>query len=818
MISRLTSSLVLLGAFALGLFVADATAISNLLSGRPWQTNVFVSGEDGYHTYRIPSLLLTQKGTLLAICEGRKNSRSDAGNIDMLVKRSGDDGRTWSEQQVIWDDANNTCGNPCAVVDQATGTIWLLMTWNLGADAEGSIKKGTGKDTRRVYICHSKDDGRTWSVPVEITAATKRKDWRWYATGPGVGIQLRHKKHKGRLVIPCDHSSPDYGFGSHVIYSDDHGKSWRHGQAIQPGCNECQVVELVDGTLMINMRNYGPAKKTRAISTSSDGGISWPPISNDAQLIEPTCQASFLRYTSGSANGRDILLFSNPASQTERIKMTVRLSHDEGKTWPVARQLHAGPSAYSCLGVLPDGTIGCLYEAGRENPYETIAFKRFSLEWLADPNVSIKTETDKDAGQAEDLSSSAAATLGIQANRRLAVETVGEKARAYINRKRKQFTQIPKFLQGLQYTLHGYKRIVIISCRVKTAGRIYLCLFGDKAPKKICPKCDWSQCGAMRGPRFEGRRKWTIYRADVEAGQILKFCPDDIMGIAVVAKEITRDKTRPLPQMPVVTNAQKYTAGKSVEGRPLEYLLFGKGDDVAFILASIHGDEQVGTPLVHRLAEYLDENTDLLDGRKIVLLPNANPDGVAHFFHHDANGIDLNRNFDSSNRRNNKTSGPCALSEPEARLIHEIIEKHSPGRIVSIHQLRSWSVHSKQPPGMVDYEGPAQTLAKRMSDHCKLPVRRFGTQQGSLGAYAGDDLGIPIITLELPKFDYGLSCERLWEKYQDALIAAVMYPQRVNEDNGKHKRDNRVDRTPLDQVDHGLCNLGRASLTLAAVI
>jgi hypothetical protein len=296
----------------------------------------------------------------------------------------------------------------------------------------------------------------------------------------------------------------------------------------------------------------------------------------------------------------------------------------------------------------------------------------------------------------------------------------------------------------------------------------------------------------MRGPKFGGKKGWTIYQADVQAGQILTFTPDDIMGIAVAAKEITKDKARALPQMPVVTNGKKYTAGKSVEGRPIEYFIFGEGKDVVFILASIHGDEQVGTPLVHRLAEHLDGHPELLDGRKVVLLPNANPDGVVRFGHGNANGVDLNRNFDSKNRRNSKTSGRRALSEPEARVIHEIIERYSPGRIVSIHQLKGWSVHTKKPPGIVDWEGPAEGLAKRMSECCKLPVWKFGTQRGSLGAYAGDDLGVPIITLELSKFDYGLSSEQVWEKYGSALVAAVTYPERVSEDKNEIEREELV--------------------------
>lgn len=351
-------------------------------------TNVFVSGADGYHTYRIPALLVTPGGDLLAFCEGRKSSRSDSGDIDLLVKRSSDGGRTWGPQQIVWDDGVNTCGNPCPVVDRTTGVIWLPMTWNHGQDTESEIKRGTGRDTRRVFVTHSDDDGRTWARPQEITADVKRPEWRWYATGPGVGIQLARGPWKGRLLIPCDHSlvlpdDPD-GYGSHVIYSDDHGWTWRLGGTIRPAVNECQVVELIDGTLLINMRNYDRSKTTRAIATSTDGGMTWSTARHDPALIEPICQASFLRYTTRPRDDRNRLLFSNPAHAEpgQRRDMTVRMSEDEGKTWPISRVLWSGLAAYSCLAVLPGGDIACLFEAGEKHPYERIALARFSRDWL----------------------------------------------------------------------------------------------------------------------------------------------------------------------------------------------------------------------------------------------------------------------------------------------------------------------------------------------------------------------------------------------------------------------------------------------------
>src|SRR5262249_16932667 len=155
-------------------------------------TPIFVAGQDGYHTYRIPSLLVTRKGTLLAFCEGRKTSRGDTGDIDLLLKRSYDGGKTWAKTQVVWDDGANTCGNPCAVLDATTGTVWLLLTHNRGSDTEAMIVNGTSHGTRTVWLTKSDDEGATWARPVEITPAVKKPDWTWYATGPGVGTQLKN--------------------------------------------------------------------------------------------------------------------------------------------------------------------------------------------------------------------------------------------------------------------------------------------------------------------------------------------------------------------------------------------------------------------------------------------------------------------------------------------------------------------------------------------------------------------------------------------------------------------------------------------------
>jgi sialidase-1 len=354
-----------------------------VLQAAPKETNVFTSGNNGYHTYRIPSTIVTPKGTILAFCEGRKKSRSDTGDIDLVLRRSMDGGMTWKPMQIVWDDGPNTCGNPCPVLDRDTGTIWLLLTWNSGSLHESKIKPGFGKDSRRVFVSHSTDDGKTWTKPLEITNGTKEMEWTWYATGPGAGIQLEKGKYAGRLVIPCDHKvqvNGDRSLRSHVIYSDDHGKTWQlGGVAPKPMVNECEVVELSNGRLLLNMRNYDKSIRARQVCFSDDGGLTWHDQRHDRQLIEPICQASIRRYSWPQKKQDGIVLFSNPASTSRRDKLTIRASYDDGLTWKHSKLLYSGGSAYSCLLILGDQTIGNLYE---KDGYKQIVFARFGLDWI----------------------------------------------------------------------------------------------------------------------------------------------------------------------------------------------------------------------------------------------------------------------------------------------------------------------------------------------------------------------------------------------------------------------------------------------------
>ncbi|WP_114792576.1 sialidase family protein [Niabella yanshanensis] len=354
---------------------------SNIYKSVLWE-----QGKGKYKNYRIPAVIATKKGTVLAFCEARE--AGDTGDIDLLVKRSKDNGKTWSEESVVWNDEQNTCGNPCPVVDMETGRIWLVTSWNDGKDHETAIVNKTSRSPRLPFICYSDDDGLSWSKPVSMGAATRDTSWGWYATGPGIGIQVKNGAYKGRLVIPANHSynDPDgkirkgpYGYGAHVLYSDDHGASWKKSESIKPGCNESQVTELADGTLMMNMRSYNE-KFSRAVSTSKDGGATWSAIGHDYQLTESICQASILNF--GQVQGKPAYLFLNPAVSVGRTHMTLKTSFDNCRSWSNSKLVYAGPCGYSSLTRLPNGRVGIFIEAGKKKSYEKMIFVSFPAETL----------------------------------------------------------------------------------------------------------------------------------------------------------------------------------------------------------------------------------------------------------------------------------------------------------------------------------------------------------------------------------------------------------------------------------------------------
>jgi sialidase-1 len=345
--------------------------------------DVFINGQEGYPAYRIPALTTTRRGSLLAFAEGRASLRDHAQN-DIVLKRSTDGGKTWGPLQVVHEDGANSLGNPTAVMVRKTGRVLLMyQRYAAGFDEHKAEPGIDGPRVCRTFTQHSDDDGATWSRPVEVTAQVKRPvEVTSTATGPGIGIQLARGQHAGRILMPFNQGP----YGQWKVYaamSDDGGRSWRYGETAPEGAagyaNEVQFAELNDGSVMLNARNQGSGEKLRKVALSRDGGETWSATRHDAALIEPVCQASLLRHPGRGDPAKEVLLFSNPATQSGRTNGTIRLSRDEGKTWPVSRVLYPGGFAYSCLTSLRDGAVGCLFE---RDGYATISFARFTVSWI----------------------------------------------------------------------------------------------------------------------------------------------------------------------------------------------------------------------------------------------------------------------------------------------------------------------------------------------------------------------------------------------------------------------------------------------------
>ena len=343
----------------------------------------FRAGSEGYASFRIPAVVVTHAGTVLAFCEGRVASARDYGNIDIVLKRSTDGGRTWGPLQAAAKNGDNLAGNPAPVVLD-TGRVLLVHVRSAATASEDALLRGRVKeaDGRRVWVQHSDDDGVTWSSPKEITKQVKKPGWRWYATTPGHALQLT----TGRVVVPGNHTLPPTGTDNgtepqynsgHCLFSDDHGETWSLGYVDENtngyiNVNETTAAELPDGRVYFNTRNDSPSPGVRADAYSTDGGRTLvKPFRPQAGLVGPIVQGSLLQL-----RDPDLLLYSGPADPDSRAMMTVRASTDTGITWRTVHTVDGLPAAYSDLVRVDAATIGLLYETGDFGAYETITFRR----------------------------------------------------------------------------------------------------------------------------------------------------------------------------------------------------------------------------------------------------------------------------------------------------------------------------------------------------------------------------------------------------------------------------------------------------------
>lgn len=360
---------------------------------------VFISGTEGHKSYRIPAIISLPNGEILAFAEGRVHGAGDFGDINIVMKRSSDKGKTWSALQYVAEFDTLQCGNPAPVVD-VTDPLYpqgrIFLFYNTGNNHEGEVRKGNGY--KQVWYKTSTDGGHTWNNAVDVTLEVHRpnypqanpaynfkEDWRTYANTPGHAMQFQNGKYKGRIYIAANHSAggPQKGAGdydAHGFYTDDHGNTFHLGASLDiPGSNESMAAEISYGRLMFNSRNQKGDIRARIIGISSNGGETWDTTYFDRNLPDPVCQASIL--TIGKKKGKNILAFSNAADTASRDNLTLRISYDDGKTWTKKYLLAKNPNpytdkrkdyaAYSDLAKLNKKAIGVLYE--KEN-YSQIVF------------------------------------------------------------------------------------------------------------------------------------------------------------------------------------------------------------------------------------------------------------------------------------------------------------------------------------------------------------------------------------------------------------------------------------------------------------
>ena len=325
------------------------------------QVDLFHQGDAGVHTYRIPALIESRKGKLLAVCDARHDSGGDMpARISLVMRTSHDRGRTWSDTVTLRQVPEGGVGDASLLLDRHTGRIWCFHSYGPPGIGFHTAQPGaiTGSTTFQFHAIYSDNEGASWSDPVDLTPQVKDPAWEALFATSGTHIQTS----SGRYLVPMVVRDAQGIVSSRNAYSDDAGKTWHIGAAIGPGTDESKCVELPGGVIMQNMRNG----HTRAIAFSHDGGITFGPVTHNEALIDPVCNAAITRY-------KNLLLFTNAAS-TKRENLTLKTSRDQGNTWTVNKVLHPGPAAYSTLLVLRDHSLAILYENGETSPYNKITF------------------------------------------------------------------------------------------------------------------------------------------------------------------------------------------------------------------------------------------------------------------------------------------------------------------------------------------------------------------------------------------------------------------------------------------------------------